>query len=170
MTSSSAIKKEEGKIAHSLEKIVVNAGVGRASGQPGFEEKALPQIQRDLSLVAGQLPQVRKARKSIAGFKMRQGQVVGVRVTLRGKRMVDFFERLTRIVLPRVRDFSGINADSIDAGGALHIGFREQFVFPEINPEESPFSFSLGINIVPKKKRREAAIEIYRKFGVPLKK
>ena len=148
----------------------MNAGVGRASQQPNFEEKALVQVKHDLALISGQAPQVRRAKKSIAGFKIRQGQIVGVSVTLRGRKMIDFFARLITIVLPRVRDFSGIAPSAIDKGGALNIGFREQFVFPEINPEESPFIFSLGVNIVPRKKSRATAIDAYRRLGVPLKK
>lgn len=151
-----------------LEKIVVNAGVGRAGQQPGFEEKGLVQIMRDVELLAGQHPQVRRSKKSIAGFKMREGQIVGVRVTLRGGKMVDFFERLVRIVLPRVHDFRGVDLGSVDAGGTLNIGFREQFVFPEVDPEESPLTFSLGVNLVPRRRSREAAILAYRAMGVPL--
>ncbi|MBI3589146.1 MAG: 50S ribosomal protein L5 [Candidatus Liptonbacteria bacterium] len=153
-----------------LEKIVVNAGIGRLSSQPNFEEKILPQIARDLSLVTGQKPEVCRARKSIAGFKTREGQIVGLRVTLRRQKMVDFFERLIRIVLPRVRDFNGLNISSIDEHGTLNIGLKEQFVFPEVNPEESALTFSLGLNIVPKMKHRSKVIEVYREFGVPLKK
>lgn len=151
-----------------IEKIVINAGVGRAAQQPGFEEKGLVQIMRDLELLGGQHPQVRRSRTSIAGFKMREGQIVGIRATLRDKKMVDFFERLVRIVLPRVHDFRGVNLGSVDAGGTLNIGFREQFVFPEVNAEDSPLTFSLGVNLVPRRKDRDAAIEAYRAMGVPL--
>jgi large subunit ribosomal protein L5 len=84
--------------------------------------------------------------------------------------MVDFFERLITIVMPRVHDFRGINLVAVDEGGTLNIGFREQFVFPEINPEESPFTFPLGVNVVSKVRNRDAAIETYRTLGVPLKK
>jgi large subunit ribosomal protein L5 len=152
-----------------LDKIVVNAGVGRASTQPNFEEKVLTQIMKDISAIAGQKPQIRRARKSIAAFKTREGQVVGLRVTLRRQKMVDFFERLVRIVLPRVRDFSGLDPMIVDKGGVLNIGFREQFVFPEINPEEAPFTFPLGVNLVPRAKSRAKALEAYQKFGVPLR-
>jgi large subunit ribosomal protein L5 len=152
-----------------LEKVVVNAGVGRASAQPNFEDKILPQIMRDLAVITGQQPQIRRSRQSIAGFKMREGQIVGLRVTLRRRKMVDFFERLIRIVLPRVRDFNGLDLGAIDAGGVLNVGFREQFVFPEIVAEESPFTFSLGISLVPRHKNRAAALEAYHSFGVPLK-
>jgi large subunit ribosomal protein L5 len=152
-----------------LEKIVVNAGVGRASQQPNFEDKILPQITKDIAIITGQKPQVRRAKKSIAGFKVRQGQIVGLRATIRGRRMVDFFRRLITIVLPRIRDFKGIDSKSIDRGGALSVGFREQYVFPEISAEESPFTFSLEVTLVPRRTKREAALEAYKKFGVPLK-
>lgn len=152
-----------------LEKIVVNAGVGRASQLANFEDKILKQVQADIARLAGQAPQIRKAKKSIAGFKIREGQPVGVRVTLRGPKMVDFFERFIRIVLPRVRDFSGLSLTNVDAGGVLNIGIREQLVFPEINPEESLFIFPLQVTLVPKQKDRAEAVAAYRALGVPLK-
>lgn len=173
-------KNSSAEIRRFLEKAVINAGVGRASQQPNFsaagsasgeegKKDILSQIMRDLALIAGQRPQVRRAKKSIAGFKIRQGQIVGLRVTLRGRKMVDFFERLIKIVLPRVRDFVGISLKSVDRGGALSVGFREQYVFPEVIAEESPFSFSLEATFVPRRKKRDAALEAYKKFGVPLK-
>lgn len=152
-------------------KIVVNTGVGRASvSQAGFEEKILPQIMRDLALITGQKAETRAAKKSIAGFKIREGQIVGTRITIRGSRMVDFFERLVTIVLPRVRDFRGIDPGGVDLQGALHIGFREQLVFPEIHPEESTFIFPLGVTVVPRTRTRPDAIAAYRELGVPFKK
>lgn len=157
------------KIRAALEKIVVNAGIGHASQTPNFEEKLLPQITRDLALICGQKPQARRAKKSIAGFKLRENQIIGLRATLRGRKMVDFFERLITIVLPRVRDFSGIDLKAIDERGSLNIGFKEQFVAPEVNPEESPFTFSFGVTLVPKKRVRDAATSVYRGLGVPLK-
>ncbi len=160
--------KRAREIRDVVEKIVVNAGVGRASQQPGFEEKALKEIRKDLAAISGQAAAVRPAKKSIAGFKIREGQTVGLRTTLRARKMVDFLERLITIVMPRVHDFRGINPNSIDAGGTLNIGFREQFVFPEISPEESPVSFSLGVNIVPRKKDRAGALAAYRRLGLPL--
>ena len=84
--------------------------------------------------------------------------------------MVDFFKRLITIVLPRVRDFKGIDLRAVDGIGALNIGFREQFVFPEVNPEQSPVAFSLGVSIVPRGKSREEAIAAYRRFGMPFKR
>lgn len=153
-----------------LEKVVVNAGVGRASQQPQFEDKALKQIVSDIARIAGQQPHLRRASKSIAGFKIREGQIVGVRVTLRGRKMVDFFERLITIVLPRVRDFNGLPLSSVDAGGSLNVGLREQHVFPEVNPEESTFIFPLQVTAVPVAKDQKQALAWYRSMNVPLKK
>lgn len=153
-----------------LEKVVLDAGVGRLGQQPSFEEKILPQVTRDIANVTGQQPQVRRAKESIAGFKLREGQIVGLRVTLRGEKMVDFFERLITIVLPRVRDFGGLEHSAIDQGGTLNVGLRDHFVFPEISPENSPVSFSLGMSIVPKKKNREIAFAKFKELGVPMKK
>ncbi|MDO8504537.1 MAG: 50S ribosomal protein L5 [Candidatus Liptonbacteria bacterium] len=149
-----------------LSKIVVNVGVGKLSQQANFSEKILPQIVKEISAITGQRAKETKAKKSIAGFKLREGQIVGLVATLRGRKMVDFFERLTRIVLPRVHDFKGISLGAVDQGGALHIGFKEQSMFPELNSEESNFNFSFGINIVPKIQKRAEMIENYRKLGV----
>jgi large subunit ribosomal protein L5 len=153
-----------------LEKIVVDAGVGRLGQQANFEEKALPQIMRDIAAITGQKPQIRRAKKSIAGFKLREGQIVGLRVTLRKAKMVDFFDRLITMVLPRVRDFSGIDAKTVDNGGVLSIGIREHMVFPEISPEQSPVSFSIGVSIVPKVKNRAASLEEFKRLGIPFRK
>ena len=101
---------------------------------------------------------------------MREGQIVGLKITLRRGKMVDFWSRLVTLVLPRVKDFNGIDPQDVDHGGTLNIGFKEQFVFPEINPEESLHIFSLGINAVPRRKNRAAALERYRELGLPFKK
>ena len=153
-----------------IEKIVVNVGIGKRSSEASFKDKAADQVTQDLATITGQKPQPRPARKSIASFKSREGQTVGLKVTLRGKKMIDFFERLVRIVLPRVRDFRGISKTSIDQRGTLNIGFREQLVFPEINPEKSTYIFSLGVNIVSKDKGREKAEVIFEKLGIPFVK
>ena len=153
-----------------IKKIVINVGVGRLSQQPNFEDKALPELIKELSLITGQKPAITKAKKSIAGFKVREGQTVGLKITLRRQRMLNFLERLNKIVLPRLRDFRGINLKSIDAKGNLTIGLREQAVFPEINPENSKIDFGLEITIVSNAKDREEAIELYRSLGIPLKK
>lgn len=153
-----------------VEKVVVDAGVGRLAQQPNFEEKILPQVMRDIAAVTGQQPQIRRAKESIAGFKLREGGIVGLRVTLRRERAVDFFERLITIVLPRVRDFSGLEHSAIDQGGTLNVGIRDHLVFPEISPEKSPATFSLGVSVVPKVRNRDRAVEKYAEFGVPMKK
>jgi large subunit ribosomal protein L5 len=158
------------KVRAYLEKVVIDAGVGRLSQTPNFEEKVLVQVVRDLAAMTGQKPQLRRAKKSIAGFKSREGQIVGLRVTLRRERMVDFFERLITIVLPRVRDFGGLEIKNVDKGGVLNVGVREQLVFPEITPEQSPVLFSMGVAIVPRHKDRAEAIKALREFGVPLRK
>jgi large subunit ribosomal protein L5 len=153
-----------------LEKIVVDAGVGRLSQTPNFEEKTLAQVMKDLAAVTGQKPQVRRIQKSIAGFKVREGAIVGLKITLRRDKMVDFFERFITIVLPRVRDFGGIAPTAIDAGGTLNIGVRDHIVFPEIEPEHSPVTFSIGVSVVPRIKNRAKSVEEFKKLGVPLKK
>lgn len=154
-----------------IEKIVVNNGIGRLSQQPSFEDKILPEIIKEIALITGQKPIVSKAKKSIAGFKIREGQIVGLKTTLRGGRMFDFLDKLIRIVLPRLRDFRGIDLKNIDANGNLNIGLKEQAVFPEINPETIKFDFGLEISVaVAGVKKREEAIELYRLLGVPLKK
>lgn len=159
-----------GGISSFLEKIVIDAGVGRASAQPNFLEKIMPQIMKDLASITGQKPQPRSAKKSIAGFKTREGQIVGLRATLRRRRMVDFFVRLIKIVLPRVKDFGGLKLSQVDGAGVLNVGIREQYFFPEVAVEQSPVAFSLGISVVPRVRRRDDAIKKYRELGVPLKK
>lgn len=154
-----------------IEKIVINNGVGRLSQQPNFEEKILPEVMKEISLITGQKPVISRAKKSIAGFKIRTGQIVGLKTTLRGGRMFDFLDKLIRIVLPRLRDFRGIDLKNIDVNGNLNIGLKEQAVFPEINPETIKFDFGLEISVaVSGIKKREEAIELYRFLGVPLKK
>jgi len=153
-----------------LEKIVIDAGVGRLSQTPNFEEKALVQVMKDLADVTGQKAEIRRAKKSIAGFKIRENQIVGLRITLRREKMVDFFERLITIVLPRVRDFNGLELTNIDQNGVLNLGIREQFVFPEISPEHSPVTFSMGITVVPKVRNHKASVAAFHAFGVPMKK
>lgn len=153
-----------------LDKIVINSGVGRFSSQPNFEEKVLPELMKELATITGQKPSSRRAKQSIAGFKIRQGNIVGLKVTLRGKRMMEFLNKLNSIVLPRLRDFHGLDLKTVDAGGNLSIGLRDQFVFPEILPENSKVNFGLQITVVPRIKRREEVIELYRELGIPLKK
>ena len=153
-----------------IEKIVVGAGLGRLNQQAQFEEKILPDVSKEFSMITGQKASVRPAKKSIAGFKIREGQIVGLKVTLRQKRMEDFFERLVKLALPRVKDFRGLDLKNIDESGNLNIGFKEQNIFPEIDMEKSKVNFGLQVTIVPRKKNRDFAIDLYRRLGLPLKK
>jgi len=153
-----------------IEKIVVNIGVGKLRHETQFEDKILPEVIRELSLITGQKPATRQAKKSIAGFKIRTGDIVGLTATLRGKRKEDFFKRLVAIVIPRTKDFRGIGLNGIDRSGNLNLGLREQFVFPEINADISKVRFGLEITLVPRERNRETAIDLYRELGVPLKK
>ncbi len=153
-----------------LEKIVINTGLGRLSSQPNFEERILPEITKEISIITGQKPMNRPATKSIAGFKLRQGTIVGLKVTLRSKKMQDFFSKVLNVILPRVRDFRGIDLKSIDQNGNLTIGIKECSVFPEITPETSKVNFGIEITAVPIIKKRDQALELYKKLGVPFKK
>lgn len=153
-----------------FEKVVINVGLGRMSQQPNFEDKILPEIMKDLGMITGQHPKTAPAKKSIAGFKSREGQIVGMISTLRGKMMYDFIERLIKVAFPRIRDFRGIELKNVDKNGILSVGLRENVVFPEINTETARYNFGLEITIVPTIKKREEAIELYRLTGIPLKK
>jgi large subunit ribosomal protein L5 len=156
--------------APSLEKVVVNIGLGRASQNPSFLDKMLPEIEKELAALTGQKPFRRPARISIAGFKLREGQVIGLKVTLRGSRMFDFIDKLNKIVFPRVRDFKGIDLKNIDAHGSLNLGLKEHVVFPEISQETSVVSFGLQITCTARHIRtREQAIELYKKLGFRFK-
>ncbi len=159
-------------LKNKLEKAVVNVGIGRFSTQPNFEDKFVPEIERELSSITGQKPSLRSAQKSIAGFKLRQGTVVGLKTTLRGKRMDSMVSKIVNVALPRVRDFRGIDTKAIDKNGNLNIGLKDHLVFPEIVPEHSKVNFGMQITLVPKFpiKENAAAIEFYKKIGVPFKK
>ena len=133
-----------------------------------FEATILPEISRELALITGQKPEPRPARKSIAGFKIREGNIVGLRVILRGRRMRDFLERLVKVALPRVRDFRGINHNQIDGEGNLTIGFRDHTVFPEITPEDSKFNFGFQVTLVSGIKNPDEAYAFFKGLGVPL--
>jgi large subunit ribosomal protein L5 len=161
---------EKTDVYKKIEKAVINVGVGRMRNQTQFEEKVLPEVVRDLSLITGQKPAPRATKKAIASFKTRTGDVVGLQVTLRGARMRNFVIKVTRIILPRVKDFRGLEMSNVDSNGNLNIGFREQYVFPEVDVEKSKIAFGFQVTIVPVLKNREKAIDFYRSIGVPLKK
>ncbi len=153
-----------------LEKIIVATGVGKAAQNAQFEANILPELNKDLAAITGQKPQPRPAKKSIAGFKLRQGQMVGLRVTLRGKRMHDFLNRMVNVALPRVRDFRGINPRQIDEQGNLTIGFHDHTVFPEIVPEDSKVDFGFQVTLVSGVRDKKEARELFEKLGIPFEK
>lgn len=154
-----------------ISKVVINTGFGRLiSGQRQEQiEKTLSAISRDLALITGQKPIFTKARKSIAAFKIRKGQYIGAKVTLRRKRMFDFLEKLIRLTLPRSRDFRGLKPESLDRNGNLTIPIREQIVFPEISPEKIDFIFGLEITIVTTAKTAKEALMLFQLLGFPIK-
>ena len=153
-----------------LEKIVVAVGVGKLRQNAQFENNILPEIIKDLTAITGQKPQPRPAKQSIAGFKLREGNMVGLRVTLRDKRMYDFLGRMVNVALPRVRDFRGINPKQIDNAGNLTIGVREHTVFPEISPEDSKYDFGFEVTFVSGVKDKEKARAVFEKLGIPFEK
>lgn len=153
-----------------IEKAVVNSGIGRLSQQAGFEDKILPAIEAEFAAIVGQRGAVKAARISIAGFKIREGNIVGIMATLRGKRMESFLKKVINIVLPRVRDFRGLDSGAVDQNGNLTIGLKEHLVFPELSLETSKVNFGLQITVVPKIQKRSGAMELYKEMGVPFKK
>src|SRR5919202_6122252 len=144
-----------------LEKIVVNMGVGEAAQN----SRALDGAMDELAKITGQKPQLRRARKSVAGFKIREGMPVGVRVTLRGERMWEFLDRLISIALPRVRDFRGVDPSSFDGRGNFALGLREQLIFPEISYDSIDALRGLDVAIVTSAETDEEAWELLRLLG-----
>ena len=153
-----------------IEKVVLNTGFGKIiSGKTSNEKKKIQEaILDDLTLIAGQRAILTKAKKSIAGFKIRQGMQIGATVTLRGKKMFDFLDRFIHIILPRTRDFQGIESKSIDKTGNLTIAAKEHIVFPEIMPEKVKFIFGLEVTVVTTAKSREEGLELLRLLGFPI--
>jgi large subunit ribosomal protein L5 len=146
-----------------ISKITLNMGVGEAK----TEAKALDSAMEELATIAGQRPQVRKARKSIAGFKVREGMPVGTRVTLRGARMWEFLDRLVSIALPRIRDFRGLDPGSFDGRGNFSLGIREQIIFPEINYDDISQVRGLDVAITTTAETDEQAEALLRALGLP---
>jgi len=149
-----------------VEKIVVNVGCGKVTSDPKYIEK----ISRDLKIITGQTPVETKAKKAISGFKIRKNLPIGLKVTLRGKRMEDFLARLINITFPRIRDFRGIKKSAVTAEGNINIGIREQTVFPEIKHDQVEKVFSLQINIVTTAKTSRDAQKLLRAYGAVFEK
>jgi large subunit ribosomal protein L5 len=148
-----------------LEKIVVNMGVGEASQN----SRALDGAMEDLAKITGQKAQPRRARKSIAGFKIREGMPVGARVTLRGEQMWEFLDRLVSVALPRVRDFRGISPNSFDGHGNYALGLTEQLIFPEISYDAIDTTRGLDVAVVTTTESDEEARELLRLLGMPFR-
>jgi len=148
-----------------LQKIVVNMGVGKALQDKNRMEQAAEQ----LSLIAGQKAQVRKAKVAVSGFRLRQGNEIGCRVTLRGRRMYEFLDRLISIALPRIRDFRGVNPRSFDGHGNYSLGLSEQGVFPEVDPDKVTFVQGMDITFVTSTTNDDEARELLRGFGMPFR-
>jgi len=148
-----------------ISKVVINAGVGRASA----DTKQLEPVIAGLTKIAGQAPVVNKARKSIAGFKIREGMNIGASVTLRGERMFEFLDRLVNVALPRVRDFRGIKGTAFDGNGNYSLGIKEYGVFPEISFEEAVNTFGLQVNVTTTAKTDAEGKALLTKLGFPFK-
>jgi large subunit ribosomal protein L5 len=148
-----------------ISKIVLNMGVGKALQDKNRMEQAAEQ----LSQIAGQKCQITKSRVAVSGFRLREGQEIGCRVTLRGKRMYEFLDRLINVALPRIRDFRGLNPKSFDGNGNYSMGVSEQLIFPEIDADKVNFTQGMDITIVTTTKSDDEARELLRQFGMPFR-
>jgi large subunit ribosomal protein L5 len=146
-----------------IEKITLNMGVGEAK----TDAKQLDAAMDELTIIAGQRPQIRKARKSVAQFKIREGMPIGAKVTLRGARMYEFLDRLVSIALPRIRDFRGLNPRSFDGRGNYSLGVREQIIFPEIDYDAIQQVRGLDVTITTSAETDEQARALLQAFGLP---
>lgn len=149
-----------------LEKIVVSAGVGEAINN----KKLLDAMVAEIALITGQKPVKTAARKSIAGFKLREGQLIGAKVTLRGNKMYEFMERLIAVAIPREKDFKGVNNKAFDGNGNYSLGIKEQIIFPEIEYDKIEKVSGMNIAFVTSAKTNDEAKSLLTKFGMPFKK
>lgn len=165
------ILMKELKLSNSMQvprllKIVVNVGAGEAVTNKG----ALEKIKEQMAVITGQRPVITKARKSVSAFKIRKGLPIGAKVTLRGKRMYEFLEKLIKIVIPRLRDFRGISQRNVDLNGNLNIGFYEQTIFPEIEYDKVDKIRGLEVTIVTTAKNQDIGKKLFEVLGIPFKK
>ena len=149
-----------------VEKIVVNVGLGEAAANPKLLDKAA----EELALITGQKPVIRRARKSIANFKLREGQTVGCMVTLRGFRMWEFFDRLVSVSLPRVRDFKGLSPKAFDGRGNYSLGIREQIIFPEVDYDKVENITGLNVTVCTTARNDAEGLSLLRYLGLPFQK
>ena len=148
-----------------LQKVVVNMGVGEGTQDKNRVEQAAEQLTQ----ITGQKAQVRQARRAVSGFRLREGNAIGCRVTLRGRRMYEFLDRLISIALPRIRDFRGVNPKSFDGHGNYSLGLTEQGVFPEIDPDKVTFVQGMDVTFVTSTNSDDEARELLRSFGMPFR-
>jgi large subunit ribosomal protein L5 len=148
-----------------LQKVVLNMGVGKALQ----DKERIKQSADQLTQIAGQRAQVRLAKYAISNFRLREGAEIGCRVTLRGRRMYEFLDRLVSIALPRIRDFRGVNPKSFDGHGNYSLGLTEQLVFPEVDPDKTNFTQGMDITFVTSTKSDDEARELLRMFGMPFR-
>ncbi len=149
-----------------LKKISINIGVGAAAAEPKLLEIAL----QELAQITGQKPQIRKSKKAISNFKLREGQAIGCRVTLRRKAMYEFFDRFVSLAVPRIRDFRGLNDTSFDGRGNYTVGVKEQIIFPEIDIDKVPRISGMDISFVTSASTDEEAYVLLSELGMPFKK
>jgi large subunit ribosomal protein L5 len=148
-----------------LQKIVVNMGVGKALQ----DKNRLQQAAEHLGQITGQRPQITKAKVAVSGFRLREGNEIGCRVTLRGRRMYEFLDRLINLALPRIRDFRGVNPKSFDGHGNYSLGLAEQMVFPEIDPDKVTATQGMDVTFVTSTDSDDEARELLREFGMPFR-
>ena len=160
---STALGRENLLSLPKLEKIVVNMGVGSATQ----EKKHLEMAVEAMTEITGQKPIITLARKSVAGFRLREGTAIGCKVTLRGARMYEFLDRLISLVLPRVRDFRGLSRRAFDGNGNYSLGLTEQLVFPELNPDKYTVTQGMNVTLVTSASKNEEALQMLEFFGMP---
>ena len=149
-----------------LTKVVVSMGLGKAIG----ERKRLEEAAQHLASITGQKPLITKSRKAVSGFRLREGMEIGCMVTLRGRRMYEFLDRLISLALPRVRDFRGVNPNGFDGHGNYSMGLTEQLVFPEVNPDKVNFVQGMNITMVTTARNNDEGRLLLKKLGIPFRK
>jgi len=153
-----------------IQKVIINVGIGRLVTGSKNQDELVKKISQELSLITGQKPAIRQAKKSIASFKIREGMPIGLIVSLRGKRKNDFIDKFIHLALPQVRDFWGISLKNIDEHGNLNYGIKDYSIFPEIIKGQSAIPFGLEVTFVIKTKNREQAIRLYQLLNFPIEK
>ena len=148
-----------------IKKVIVNVGIGKIIK----ENDKIEEVVNSITAITGQKPVKTKAKKAISGFKVREGMEIGVKVTLRGKRMWQFIDRLVNATLPRTRDFQGITRKSVDKGGNISIGIKEHMIFPEISPERVKHTFGLQVTVSTDAKTQKEGLELFKLLGFPIK-